>query len=87
MTAAYRAVVADRKDVQVITIVCEDCGAEISVDAISAKMPYWCPSCERQYDQNVRDALAALGRFHRLGAAAEEHAKKSIFRFTIKQGE
>lgn len=87
MTAAYRVVVAERKDIASVTVVCEDCGSEVSVSTATAKIPHWCPSCERQYDENVREALTALGRFHRLGAAAEEHAGKPIFRFNIRQGE
>lgn len=85
MTAAYRVVVAERKDIAVVTIVCPECGSEVSLAMETARIPESCPSCEMVYRLPVRDALAALGRFHRSAATAEEHAEKPIFRFQIKQ--
>jgi hypothetical protein len=85
MTAAYRVVVAERKDIAVVTIVCPECGSEVSLAIESARVPEFCPSCEMVYRLPVKDALAALGRFHRSAATAEEHAEKLIFRFQIKQ--
>jgi DNA-directed RNA polymerase subunit RPC12/RpoP len=87
MTAAYRAVVAERKDIAVVTVICEDCGAGVSVDIRTAGVPYACPSCGKGYNENTTTALTALGRFHRAAATAEEQAGKPIFRFDIKQTE
>jgi DNA replicative helicase MCM subunit Mcm2 (Cdc46/Mcm family) len=87
MSAAYRVVTAERKEIAVVTIICEGCGSEVSVNAGTAKAPYACPSCELNYGQTVMEALVALGRFHRSAAAAEEHSGKPIFRFAIKQAD
>ncbi len=85
MAAAYRAVVAERKEMVVVTIVCDGCGSEVSVDPGTAKAPYACPSCEKSYENNVREAVVALGRFHRHAAVAEgPNNGKSIFSFHIR---
>ena len=85
MTAAYRVVVAERKDIAAVTVICAECGSEMSMDARTAKVPYSCSCCGREYGENTRQALTALGRFHRFAATEEEHAEKPVFRFTIKQ--
>ena len=85
MSAAYRVVVAERKEIEAVTVICGECGAEVSVKAGTAKAPYACPSCGLDYGQNVLEALTALGRFHRFAATAEGHSGKAIFRFAIKQ--
>jgi hypothetical protein len=87
MTAAYRVVVADRKDVEAVTIVCPECGAELSLMAMTARLPEYCPSCQMRYKVPMVDALAALGRFHRAAATAEEIEGKPIFKFSIKQSD
>jgi uncharacterized protein (UPF0212 family) len=84
MAAAFRVVVADRKDVEVVTIVCPECGAELSIAIQTAGIPESCPSCQMQYTKVMVDGLVALGRFHRNAAIAEEQIGKSIFRFAIK---
>ncbi len=85
MAAAYRAVVAERKDIVVVTIGCEKCGSEVSVNSETAVVPVACPSCGREYDGNATAALVSLGRFHKAANAAETQAGKPIFRFQIKQ--
>ena len=85
MAAAYRMVIAERKEIAAISVICPDCFAEVSVHAETARMPWACPSCTREYSAQLREALNALGRFHRLAAAEEEHAGKPLFRFSIKQ--
>jgi hypothetical protein len=85
MTAAYRVVVAERKDIAAITLICAECGAELSLTMETARVPEYCPSCQMIYGLAAREALVAFGRFHRAAATAEEHAEKPVFRFTIKQ--
>jgi hypothetical protein len=87
MTAAYRVVVADRKDVEVLTIVCPECSAELSLTIATARVPEYCPSCQMIYRLPIGEALSALGRFQRAAATAEQNEGKSIFRFSIKQTE
>lgn len=87
MTAAFRVVTAERKDIVVVTVICEECGVEISFNAETAKVPFGCPSCGKEYGENVRTALGSLGRFHRSASTAEEHAGKPMFRFSIRQAD
>ena len=87
MTAAYRVVVADRKDIGTVTLVCSECGSEVSLSIETARVPEYCPSCQMQYNLPMREAMAALGRFHRSATAAEEIAAKPVFRFSIKQAD
>lgn len=82
---AYHAVVAERKDIAVVTILCGDCKSEVSIDAASARVPVRCPSCGSDYSPNARLALKAFGEFQRFATTAEDHAKKPVFRFSIKQ--
>lgn len=85
MAAAYRIVVAERKDILVVTVVCEECEAEVSVNAETAGVLDACPSCNKPYAENIKTALAGLNRFHRLASIEEASSQKSIFRFHIKQ--
>jgi hypothetical protein len=87
MTAAFRVVVAEHKDIAVVTLVCPDCGSEVSLTIATARAPEYCPSCQARYRVPISDALAALGRFHRSAATAEETEGKPIFRFSIKQAD
>jgi predicted RNA-binding Zn-ribbon protein involved in translation (DUF1610 family) len=87
MTAAYRVVVADRKDVEVVTIVCPECGAELSLKIATARLPEYCPSCQLVFRIPIPEALSALGRFQRAAATAEETWGKPIFKFSIKQAD
>lgn len=87
MAAAYRVVVADRKEMAVTTIVCVECRSEVSVSMESGKAPYACPCCGAEYSVQLREALISLGRFHRSAATAEEQAGKPLFRFSIKQAD
>lgn len=87
MTAAYRVLVAERKDIGTVTVVCAECSAEVSFDARTARVPLACASCGREYGENTREALTAFGRFHRFAATVEEHAGKPIFQFSIKQAD
>jgi hypothetical protein len=82
---AYRVVVAERKEILVVSILCGECGCEISIDAGAARVPSRCPSCERRYSPHIMSALEALGTFHRDAATAEEQSKKPVFRFHIRQ--
>lgn len=87
MTAVYRVVVADRKDMAVATVVCAECGSEVSIAMETARAPEYCPSCQKPYEHPIIDALVALGRFHRAAATAEQHTGKPVFRFSIKQAD
>ena len=87
MAAAYRVVVAERKDIEVVTVACAECGAELSLTIATARVPEYCPSCQIIYPIPIGEALAALGRFQRCAATAEQHAGKPIFRFSIRQTE
>ena len=84
---AYRVVTAERKDIIIVTIICDECGSEVSINIETAKIPDACPSCSKAYGEKTASALAALGRFHRDAATAESHSGKPIFRFNIKQAE
>lgn len=83
----YRVVTAERKDIIMVTIICDECGSEVSVNIETAKIPDACPSCSKAYGEKTASALAALGRFHREAATAESYCGKPIFRFNIKQAE
>jgi hypothetical protein len=85
MTAAYRVLVAERKDIATVAVICPECGSEVSLVVEKARIPDACPSCTRPFEECVKVALAALARFHREAATAEEHTRKPIFRFSIKQ--
>jgi ribosomal protein S27E len=88
MMAAYRVVVAERKDIAIVTLVCGECKSEVSVHAETATVPVSCPSCGMDYGAAAKTALEALGTFHRMATKAETHsAGKPIFRFQIKQSE
>jgi hypothetical protein len=85
---AYRVVVAERKDIGSVTVVCGECKAEVSVDAETARVPISCPSCGLEYGEAAKGALEALGTFHRMATRAETHsAGKPVFRFHIKQSD
>jgi hypothetical protein len=84
---AYRAVVAERKDIEAVTLVCPECGSEVSLCIQKARIPEYCPSCQMVYRLPISEALAALGRFHRAAATAEENEGKPIFKFQIRQAE
>ena len=84
MTAAYRVVVAERKEIAGVTVNCE-CGARLMFPVETALIPSACASCNKPYSQSVTAALIALGRFHREAAAAEASAEHPIFHFEIKQ--
>ncbi len=87
MTAAYRVFVADRTDIEKVTLVCPVCEAALSLNIEVANIPERCSSCGRVFRQNARDALAALARFQREGKKAEQDAGKPIFRFEIRERE
>ncbi|MGC2402357.1 MAG: hypothetical protein WA510_21365, partial [Acidobacteriaceae bacterium] len=84
MVAAYRVVVAESKDIAVITVVCGYCESEVSMKA-GAITPEACPSCNKPYGDSIKSALVAFARFQNFATEAEGHAKKPVFRFHIKQ--
>lgn len=85
MTAAYRVVAAERKDLATVTVICPECGSEVSLLIEKARVPEACPSCYKQYGPNVVNALTAFGRFQREAITAEEIAAKPLFRFSIRE--
>jgi len=87
MNAAYRVVTAERTDLAVVTVVCNDCGSSISLKIETAKVPEQCASCGEHYSENIKLALAALARFHRESGTAEIKAGKALFRFEIREPE
>lgn len=87
MTAAYRVVIADRGDIAKVTVVCPSCEAALSLTIETANIPENCSSCGWVLRKNVRDALAALARFHRDGKQAETEVGKGMFRFEIRDRE
>ncbi|MEI9977558.1 MAG: hypothetical protein WDN23_00925 [Edaphobacter sp.] len=80
-------VIAERKDVAIMTIICDKCEVEVSVKAETSVIPDACPSCLREYGKNMIEALLAFKRFHSYANTVEEQAGKSVFRLTIKQTE
>ncbi len=87
MAAAYRAVVAERKDIAVVTVVCGNCSSEVSINAETAPIPVACPSCGREYEGDITAALVSLGRFHKMAKVAEGKDSKTSFRFNIRQSD
>lgn len=85
MTAAYRVVVAERKDMEAVTVICPECNSEVSVLIGKSLAPEGCPSCRRPYGENVLAALAGLARFQQRGNAAETAAGKPVFKFSIRE--
>jgi hypothetical protein len=85
MTAAYRVVTAERNDLAIVTVVCDECSSSIALKIETAKVPEQCASCGKQYSEKIKAALAALGRFHREAITAEEQAGKPVFRFEIRE--
>jgi hypothetical protein len=84
---AYRVVVAERKDFSIVGVACDECGTTVTLAIESAKIPESCSSCGKQLSDNIKNALAGLARFQRMGRVAEENAGKPIFRFDIKQND
>ena len=85
MAAAYRVVVAERQDLIIVTVVCEECASEVSINSETANVPIACSSCGREFGENAKTALIAYSRFQRTARTAETQAGKAIFRFSIKQ--
>lgn len=85
MTAAYRVVVVERKDIEVVTVICPKCASEVSVQVGTAAAPEACPSCSRPYGDGVLSALAGLARFQQRAAEVEQSAKKALFKFSIRE--
>lgn len=85
MTAAYRVVAAERKDIEIVTIICPKCASEVSVPIGTALAPEACPSCGRPYGDGVLSALAGLARFQQRAADAEQSNGKPLFRFSIRE--
>jgi hypothetical protein len=85
MTAAYRVVAAERKDIETVTVVCPNCDSEVSLRIEKALAPEACPSCRRQYGEHVLSALAGLARFQQRAAEAEQGTGKTLFKFSIRE--
>lgn len=85
MTAAYRVVDVERKDLETVTVICPECSSQVSVLIATCLAPEVCPSCRRPYGENVLTALAGLARFQRLGKAEEHITGKPIFKFSIQE--
>ncbi len=85
MTAAYRVVTAERKDIAAVTVSCAECGSEVSLFIEKVSIPESCPSCRRPYGEKVGEALSGLARFHRAAIAAEQATARPIFKFLIRE--
>jgi len=85
MTAAYRVTVAERQDLLFVTIICTQCSTELTLKIDTAQPPQNCASCGAALEENAKNALVALNRFHREAKAAETLSSKHIFRFEIKE--
>jgi len=68
---AYRITAAELKDLSEITITCAYCKKRITLQAESALIPEQCSSCNKVFDEKLRNALAAYMRFYRDGNATE----------------
>ena len=94
---AYRVIVAERKDLPSITVICPTCGTRTSFDRLEEenlppsgdrrRIPKHCASCESPFGDYVMDALRGLAAFYRASRAAEGKAGKPIFQFEIRQPE
>lgn len=94
----YRVVVAERKELATVTIVCPNpkCGAQTSLDIETerppstsnpGKIPHYCACCELPYDDLILEALGGLATFHRAARKAETKCNATIFTFGIRQHE
>lgn len=84
---AYSVVVAERKDINKVTLACQFCGCEVGANLETIRIPDACPSCHKAFDDNVLGALAALEQFHLKAKTAEDKTGKTAFRFEIRQAE
>lgn len=81
---AYRVTVAERKDLLVISVVCDECDTVVSLDLSKVAVPPNCSGCGKQYSEPLRKALGFFAGFLREAKIAEEQTGKGIFRFEIK---
>lgn len=81
---AYRVTTAERSDLSSVTYLCDECGTGITIQPETARIPDQCPSCSKPLADQAKNALAAIGRFHREAKALEGQTNKPAFRFEIK---
>jgi hypothetical protein len=62
---AYRVVMASRDDLGEVTITCKNvnCKAKVTLRPETSAIPEQCPCCNNAFDESLRTALSALGRF------------------------
>ncbi len=82
---AYKVIVARREELVEVTILCDECPTRVVARVENGRVPVACPGCGKEYSDAVKNALSALGRFHREAKAAESIAGKALFQFTMKQ--
>ena len=89
MMTAYRVVVAHRADLVNVTLICDECGAAVTINIETVGIPEQCSCCGVRVNENALTALAALARFHRTARLAEEQAEhqEHLFRFEIRESE
>ncbi len=85
MAPAYHVTIAERKDIAIVTVLCNECDTGVSLQIETARVPENCPSCGKSFSNKMQVALTALGRFHREAASEEASMGKPLFRFEIKE--
>jgi phage FluMu protein Com len=82
---AYKVTIAKRVELSEVTIVCAECPTKVLAKVENGHIPMACPSCGKEYGDAVKNALSALGRFHREAKAAENISGKPVFEFAIME--
>lgn len=83
----YKVSIAKRNELAEVTILCDECSTKVVARVEDGRLPVSCPGCGKQYGDSVKNALAALGRFHREAKAAESCSGKPVFEFAIRESE
>jgi uncharacterized CHY-type Zn-finger protein len=79
MMTAYKVTVAELKDLSEVTVVCGNCRSRLMLPTETLIAPEQCPSCNKVFDEDLRNALGSLNRF-----VVRAKQSKSAVEFAIK---
>jgi hypothetical protein len=69
---AYRVTVAELADLGEVSIVCSPgCEMRMCLSVTTGILPDRCPSCGKVFNEHLKTAFVALGRFFREGQVSE----------------
>ena len=77
---AYRISVIELGDLVEVSVTCHNCSVKVTLKAETSPIPEQCPSCNKVFDDGLKNALAALARMHR-----EAKGSKNTLEFTIRE--